>query len=294
MKAPLEKLLTLPEVGRHYDELDAFYREVWGEHVHHGLWRSGREPPEQAARRLVDLVIRLARIDEGDAVCDVGSGYGATARILAKEHGAHVTALTVSRAQHDYACAQAAPGNTPTYLLCDWLKNDLPRSSFDAVIAIESASHMADRRRFFTEAYRVLRPGGRLVVCTWLAADEPTGWQQRRLLEPIVREGRLAGLDSAAAYRRHLAETGFAQDGFRDLSRQVRRTWRVCVQRLTGKLLTDRRYRRYLLDATKTNRGFVLALLRIPLAYWTGAMRYGVFSVHRPARETGACAEGVG
>ena len=31
------------DVAGHYDELDAVYRAIWGEHVHHGLWRTGRE-----------------------------------------------------------------------------------------------------------------------------------------------------------------------------------------------------------------------------------------------------------
>jgi len=30
-------------VADHYDELDPVYRRVWGEHVHHGLWATGRE-----------------------------------------------------------------------------------------------------------------------------------------------------------------------------------------------------------------------------------------------------------
>jgi len=29
---------------------DRFYREIWGEHVHHGLWRSGKETPLEASR----------------------------------------------------------------------------------------------------------------------------------------------------------------------------------------------------------------------------------------------------
>ena len=47
---------TTAAVAAHYDELDPFYREVWGEHVHHGFWATGRESPTAAAEALVDLV----------------------------------------------------------------------------------------------------------------------------------------------------------------------------------------------------------------------------------------------
>ncbi|MBA2408238.1 MAG: hypothetical protein H0V62_00115, partial [Gammaproteobacteria bacterium] len=53
-------------VAAHYDELDLFYREIWGEHVHHGLWRGGNETPEQATLALVQRVAELARIVSGD------------------------------------------------------------------------------------------------------------------------------------------------------------------------------------------------------------------------------------
>ena len=36
------------DVAGHYDDLDTFYREIWGDHVHHGYWTTGRETPEQA------------------------------------------------------------------------------------------------------------------------------------------------------------------------------------------------------------------------------------------------------
>src|SRR5580700_11417964 len=68
------------EVRSHYDELDPFYRELWGEHVHHGFWTTGTESPEIAARRLVELVAEKAQIKSGDLVLDIGCGYGAPAR----------------------------------------------------------------------------------------------------------------------------------------------------------------------------------------------------------------------
>jgi hypothetical protein len=53
--------LHTSDVADHYDELDRFYRELWGEHVHHGLWRTGEEPPTVAAEQLVAHVAdRLA------------------------------------------------------------------------------------------------------------------------------------------------------------------------------------------------------------------------------------------
>src|SRR5690242_8859357 len=98
---------TLPlapsDVASHYDDLDYFYRDVWGEHVHHGLWLTGREDRAQAVRQLAELVGREAALGSGSRVCDIGCGYGATARLLAQEHGAEVTAITISPAQHAFA-----------------------------------------------------------------------------------------------------------------------------------------------------------------------------------------------
>jgi tocopherol O-methyltransferase len=269
----------------HYDALDAFYREVWGEHLHHGLWLTGRETPEQAARQMTARVALLARLQEGHAVCDVGSGYGATARYLAEERGARVTALTLSERQHAYArrqrVAEGAP--RPTYLRRDWLENDLPAASFDAVVAIECASHMADRRRFFAEAFRVLRPGGRLVACLWCSAETPAHWQRRLLLGPIVRTGHLAGLDPPSAYRRWCAEAAFTVESLEDLSRAVRRTWSVCTRRLARKVLSDGRYRRFLFDPGQRHRSFALAVPLLWLAYQTGAMCYVMLTARKPS-----------
>src|SRR5207247_162403 len=104
-------------VADHYDDLDTFYREVWGEHVHHGLWRTGREDSEVAVRQLVEHLAGRVGIRPGDAVVDVGCGYGATARLLAKQFGATVTGLTVSAAQHAHAVGVEPGAANPTYLL---------------------------------------------------------------------------------------------------------------------------------------------------------------------------------
>ncbi|HWZ73262.1 MAG TPA: class I SAM-dependent methyltransferase, partial [Casimicrobiaceae bacterium] len=90
---------TSAAVAQHYDELDPFYRELWGDHVHHGLWITGLENRAQAVENLIGWVARRLELDPGQHVCDVGCGYGATAQWLAEHHGVRVTGLTISAVQ---------------------------------------------------------------------------------------------------------------------------------------------------------------------------------------------------
>jgi tocopherol O-methyltransferase len=267
-------------VAAHYDDLSRFYLELWGEHLHHGLWSSGEETPEEAVRRLVEVIADEARITAGSTVVDVGCGYGATARMLAAEYGADVTGFTLSQAQVDHA---RAAGGGPRYLLRDWMDNDLPSGAFDAVIAIESSEHMEDKARFFAEAARVLRPGGRVVVCAWLAGSAPSRLEVRHLLEPICREGRLPGLGSEADYRALIDGAGLELLRFADVSAQVRRTWPICAARLARAVATQKAYRDLLRDTSAANRVFALTVVRIWVAYLVGAMRYGIFTAAKPA-----------
>ena len=267
-------------VARHYDELDPFYRELWGEHLHHGYWATGREKPAQAVRNLVDVVADRAGIRPHDDVVDVGCGYGATARILAREHGARVTAYTLSAAQHAAAALDDGDGRI-RFVLRDWLENDLLPASCDAVIAIESTEHMADKPRFFAEAARVLRPGGRLVVCAWLAAENASPWQVRRLLEPICAEGRLPSMGTGEEYRLMMEWAGLDLRSADDITAHVARTWSHCLLRLAARLPRPSSWR-YLLDGRNENRIFALTVPRILLAYRAGAMKYGIFVGVRP------------
>ncbi|MES2568996.1 MAG: methyltransferase domain-containing protein [Verrucomicrobiota bacterium] len=265
-------------VALHYDELDRFYREIWGEHVHHGLWLRGDESRELAVKQLALRVATEAQIGKGSAVCDIGCGYGATARLLARQFGARVTALTISPKQHAFASGLEPGLENPAYLLADWMQCGLPAESFDAAIAIESSEHMPDKALFFSNAYRVLRPGGRLVACVWLAAEEPSRLQERWLLEPICREGRMPHLGTESEYRRLAMEAGFSVERFDDVSRKVERTWPIIVRRFLTKLMARPSYARFLLNRHAENRVFALTIVRLWLAYRTGAMRYGIFT----------------
>ena len=270
-------------VADHYDELDPIYRRVWGEHVHHGLWTTGRESPAEAVEALTDTVGAKLRLMPGEACVDIGCGYGSTARRLAVAYGVPVTGFTLSTEQANYAALHPVPG--ADIHLGDWLVNGLPDASINAAWAIESSEHMVDKPRFFDEAHRVLLPGGRFVICAWLAETGASDWKVRHLLEPICREGRLPSMGTREEYEAMALAAGFAIVDFEDVSRRVAPTWPICARRLAKALLFDRETRRLAFGAR--NRVFVVSIPRLILAYRTGAMRYGIFTLSK-ARENSA------
>jgi tocopherol O-methyltransferase len=272
--------ISTADVADHYDELDGFYRDLWGEHVHHGLWANGQESPEQAVRQLVEVVAEHAALKPGSRVLDVGCGYGAAARLFAGRHGAKVTAITLSSAQYRYA-KELEPGSNPTYLLGDWFTTEFSPESFDAAIAIESFEHMGDKLEFFHRAFQLLVPRGRLVVCAWLAREDVSRWQSRWLLEPICREGRIPHLLSAPELIAQAEAVGFTADRCQDLTQQVWRTWSTIIGRFSRRLLSNKQYQSFLLDGSRRNRVFALTIGRVWLAYRTGGMRYGIFQFHK-------------
>jgi tocopherol O-methyltransferase len=269
-------------VAGHYDRLDRFYRQLWGEHVHHGLWTTPDASPEAAVRRLARRVAADAGLGAGTAVCDIGCGYGAPARLWAEEYGASVTGFTVSEAQYDYARRQPVDGPAPTYRLRDFLANDLPAGRVDAAVAIESLTHIRDSPTAVREAARILRPGGRFVACVWMAAPSPPAWARRHLLGPICEEGRLSGLPTAATLHRWATEAGLRVRRLDDVTALVRRTWTVVLRRFGRALLTDPAVLRTLLDSSESERVFARTLPRIWLAQHLGVLRYGWLVATRP------------
>ena len=270
------------DVGGHYDELDHAYRDIWGEHVHHGYWRTGRESAAEAVEALVDLVAERLELAPGLAACDIGCGYGATGEYLASRHAARVTGFTLSQAQARIGRLRKPAAGSFSCERRDWLDNGLAERSFDRAYAIESSEHMVDKQRFFDEAARVLRPGGRLVACVWLACERPGPWEIRHLLEPICREGRLPSMGSRSDYEAMARRAGFAPLSYLDISREVRRTWSICARRFLVRFPADPRLRKLVFGRGTKNRSFLLSLPRLILALRTGAMRYGVFAWEKP------------
>ncbi|GGK95733.1 methyltransferase domain-containing protein [Mangrovihabitans endophyticus] len=103
----------------------------------------------------------------GDAVLDVAAGRGATAMLLAREHGARVTGVDLSPANVDAATEAArAAGLTDEvrFRAGDAERLPVEDASVDAVVCECAFCTFPDKPTAAAELARVLRPGGRLGV----------------------------------------------------------------------------------------------------------------------------------
>jgi tocopherol O-methyltransferase len=275
------KETTSTDVAGHYDDLDRFYREIWGDHVHHGLWRNGREKPDEAVEQLIDAVAAPLNLTPDSRICDVGCGYGGTSRYLAEKYEADVTGLTISKAQFEYAQSQTGDRPSPRFLLQNWEENELEDNSLDGLVSIECLAHVVNKDVYFEQVYRVLKPGCRASITAWLSGDAPKRWEERRLLEPICREGRCPSMGTRDDYVSLLESRGLRLISYDDMSEQVKKTWRICARRVQWRLCTRPDYWKFLFTRQSRHAIFLVTLYRIMLAYRTGAMRYGHFVMEK-------------
>lgn len=272
-------MISCPDVQKnvirqHYNISTIFYRILWGQHIHHGLW-SANESPKVAARQLTEQLAREADIRQGDKVVDIGCGMGGSSIHLAKHLKCEVTGVTISSFQKRYATwsSRLAGTSARTSFLCeDAEKVEFPVGSFDVAWSVECTEHLFDKPAFFRKMATWLRPGGKVAICAWLAGDAPLSEPQSKLVYDVCEGFFCPSLGSEQDYCEWLTSAGLKMTRVHDWTDRVPRTWEICRDRVNRFGI-----RRVASIIDPEQVIFIDRFQTLLDAYNTRAMKYGCF-----------------
>lgn len=153
---------------------------AFGLHVHWGYWQNPKTADGSidnfalAAENLTQRVYNTGEVADGQSVLDCGCGFGGTiASLNDRFSNMQLIGLNIDMRQLERAKEQVQPCN---HNYIEFIEGDacqLPfaDNSFDLVLAVECIFHFPSRQRFFQEAQRVLKVGGKLALCDFVPVE---------------------------------------------------------------------------------------------------------------------------
>lgn len=207
------------------------YRMIWMNRrnpaIHAGYFDSPSTKHREALVRTNQVVadaVGIHRITEGSRILDAGCGLGASTIWLVENYPVEVHGISLSEDQIERAkrfATRRTVDDRAFFSVQDYTATRFPDGYFDVIWAIESVCYCDDTRDFMDEAYRLLKPGGTLVVWDGFRLSREISNEDDDLIRTILAGVACDDVDTVSEFTSKLESAGFSSVTFRDVGLNV-------------------------------------------------------------------------
>ena len=168
-------------IHAHYDLGNAFY-ELWLDgtmNYSSAIFETPETPMKEAQNAKVRRALKMAQVQAGDRVLEIGCGWGALAEMATTEFKASLVGVTLSTEQLAWAnerMAKHGVADKADLRLQDYrdIGKTTPDQPFDAICSIEMVEAVGQQfwPEYFQTVARLLKPGGHACIQSIVIADE--------------------------------------------------------------------------------------------------------------------------
>jgi tocopherol O-methyltransferase len=204
-------------IVKYYHRTEWVYRDFWkldiGMGLHFGLWDETVKSVPEAIINQNKIMAKMAGIQSHHKVLDAGCGVGGSSIYLAKNIGCNATGITITPKQviraGEYAIKEGVSDKVQ-FKEMDYTTTNFADNSFDFVWAIESVCHTNNKKAFFKEAFRVLKPGGKIVMADCFQTKETlTDKEFKQLYTNGVNGWAVSEMCNEKTFKTYCDEIGF-------------------------------------------------------------------------------------
>ena len=277
----------------HADHVRAYYEHTWYEFrglwmntdnraLHFGWWDPETNDHADSLVRMKAELAERAGIGDGDRCLDAGCGVGGTAMWLAQHRNADVVGITLvpdqARRAREYVEERGLTGQVDI-IEGDYADTGLPSASFDVAYSQEAICHALDKRAVLAELTRLLKPGGRLLLCEYFLRDAEHA--RAPLIESWQRDWMMPPFVAADVFVEWARDLGLVEATVDDVTERVAPSLRR-LHRISALLFPIES----LLHRMRLRSDVQHANVRGSIRQWRGARDglwiYGMFSARKP------------
>ncbi len=205
-------------VVTYYNSTKADYRILWRSSrslgIHFGYYDNQHQTHDEAVLNINSKLAELVGITQQDYILDAGCGIGGSSIWLAENKSCRVVGINIVPWQVQKAKAlakQRTLENLVSFKMADFADTNLAKDSFTVVWGLESIVHAEDKQAVLNEAFRLLKPGGRLVIAEYLLTKGALDTEERVELDSWLQGWAMPSLMTEKQYREMVRRAGFTK-----------------------------------------------------------------------------------